>query len=231
MPTKETKKETKTPKKVATKKQNKEKTTKKTENKETKRTIVKVEEAPINQESIKNEESDITEEVKVILDNNPVQVKKYNNLPTLIIVFIVALILIFGIIAISKNASTSKHKLNVLCPTCFDENATFELPKGYYFAEDGSLFNMDNNTLKYAGGMYAGQIDEESFNEQINAIKETNEVEELLINELTVNKVSQEFEETVYEYYFIYSEGSMIQLVLINPEDNLGNNIINSIKK
>lgn len=231
MPTKETKKETKSVKKETTKSVAKKKTTQKEENKEAKRKVVKVEQKPINQEPESIKETEIADEVKVVLDDNQAPIKKYNNLSTIIIVFVVALALIFGIIAFSKKASTSKHKLNILCPACFEDNATFELPKGYYFAEDGSLFILKDNTLTYVGGMYAGQIDEDSFNEQINAIKDTNEVEELQINELTVNKVSQEFEETVYEYYFIYSDGTMMQLVLINPEENLGNNIIKSINK
>lgn len=208
----------------------KKKTVKKTAEK---KKVVKLEEEPIIEDKIEKivEDKNI-ENPTIVLDEQP-KIDKTHDYSKIIIAIIAALLiglLIFYFVT-NKSTNNNTYKLSMLCETCFEEDDTFTLPDTYELCEDGSLFIKEDNILKYKGGMYAGAMDEETYNAQVEEIKaQFPEAEDSEINGLRVLNFAQQYDETMnYDYNFIYKNGTLIELVIINPEEGSREQILNSI--
>lgn len=198
-----------------------------------KKKIVKLEEEPVIEEKVEDKVEDKNvENPTIVLDEQPVIDKKHDY--SKIIIAIIAALLIGLLIfyfTTNKKGNNNTYSLSLLCETCFEENDTFTLPANYELCEDGSLFIKEDNILKYKGGFYAGAMDEETFNAQVDEIKaQFPEAEDKDVNGLRVlNFVQQYDEEMNYDYNFIYKDGTLIELVLFNPEEGIKDQILNGI--
>lgn len=193
-----------------------------------KKKIVKLEEEPI----IEEKKTIIKDEIpEVVLDEQPVIDKSHDYSKIIIGIVSVLIIGLLLLIFINNKKNNNEHPLSLLCEECFDQEDTFALPANYKLCEDGSFFIEEDGILKYKGGMYAGQMDEETYLAQVEEIKaQFEEIEEYEVNDLKILSFGQQYEEnTYYEYTFIYKDSAIIELVLINPEDNIRNQIIDSI--
>ena len=156
--------------------------------------------------------------------------------------------LIIGIITIAIlliiiSSCNSKKSTNVSIsssPTTFnfseiseqyaDYQETITLPQNWCLTDTGELFDGSEKILKSKGVVSISPITREEFDSLLANPPEGYGIENIKINDYDVIKVGYQDETMVLNYFFMYKDEKLVQVILQDVDQETTDSILNSIK-
>ena len=187
------------------------------------------EDEPLEEQETKEESSNeqLDTEQKFDEEKDLPQDKPKSKIPmSTIVLGIISVALIIYIVAtnfISKTVNLSSFA------NCFDEKtATIKLPASFLVSDDGTIFVKKDGMLNLKGAIIAQEITEEDFNSAKESYIAEYGAQEVELTNFNAFKIGQSYEDLTYDYYFLFKDGILTQLVFQNCSQEEINSIINS---
>lgn len=148
----------------------------------------------------------------------------------LIITIVVALVIdiAFAIGAYFYHKQDNTYNLNEYL-TCVDETTTITLPSQYYMGDPGYFYHKEDKEIKSIGMISCYESEDSYYDTFLEEYSKQYDVAEIEINGAKTLYISLDYTDTYLNYYFIFNNGHVIELILEADQD-LANSIANSIK-
>ena len=178
------------------------------------------------------EAEETKDNVEEVHEESVVKEKPHKKVPWLTILLAVVVVVLGVLLITGKSFGSSTYNLSDIYPTYFAEKeGSIKFPNNWLADSEGNLFYNNNGILSAKGVIMGADISEDEFNELIESSASYVELEQIENYKYTAYKglYSVESSSSVYTFAYIYNDGQLIQVLLVDVSDDEFNSIVDSL--